>query len=173
MSKNKISVYGIYESNFCETKNLDYNFTEQYGVTIFEARKYCFEQAKSKLSSLLSSNEYNNIVNTSNIVPLWYGQVPAQDGYHLIYGHPGPDESKIDIVKYTTINGWFGATTRTCEKVYSIYYKPIYRVKEETNVNTPCQTEPMEKFTVQEKKVRDPSNIRDALLIEIERKRKD
>jgi hypothetical protein len=70
-------------------------------------------------------------VNINDIKIYWCGQEFTTDGYHIVYAMPGPNESKIDIIRRetVTVRGWISNSTHTeTDKVYSIEYIRYGRV---------------------------------------------
>lgn len=132
---NRPRVLGIYQT---QTEGGELLFTNEYAVTEFEAQKHCVETCRQKLLELGGYVNYNpdTIGDDSHggIKVLWFGQTPPVPGFYLIYGLPGPNKSKIDIIKYEKGKGWL-SEYNIFKKLFSIEYRPIYRVKVEVEEN--------------------------------------
>lgn len=164
MLKTKPTIWGIFINENPSVPSSQDIFIEKYALTEFEARKFIVTYSINKLNQLEPNKKEHK--------PLWLGQKPDSDGYYLMYGLPGPNESRLDIIKFTTYRGWT-ATYLIEEKILSIMYKAITRVevefeKSETKGNeiVKCQIDKDKKV------VRDLSNPRDAMLFAIENRRK-
>lgn len=143
--------YAIYENEI---------FQRKYAVWSYEAREYCISEATKRLKELDP--------NSTQKIPLWLGQTPGNDGYYMVYGNPGPDDTLIYISKYRTVSGWFGGKYPELNKLYSIRYETMERVDIGKKTVSPLRTPEIVKSATIPDKVRDLSDPRDNLLFQIE-----
>lgn len=145
-------VYAIFENEI---------FQKKYAVWSYEAKEYCISEATKRLKELDP--------NSTQKIPLWLGQTPENDGYYMVYGKPGPDDSLIYISRYRTVSGWFGGKYPELNKLYSIRYEIMERVDMGKKIESPTHTPPeIVKSATLPEKVRDLNDPRDNLLFQIE-----
>lgn len=145
-TSNKFKVLAIYQTN---DEGIEI-FTSQYAQTKFEALKYCVHIIKEEYKKLTGKEEYERI--------LWFGETPPSEGIYPIYGLPGPNVSKIDIVQFITTKGWFGSCNST-KRLFSIHYKPIFRVRFPTTIPSPSEHTPIEEVVEGESTTEDDGTI--------------
>ena len=143
--------YAIYENEI---------FQKKYAMWSYEAKEYCISEATKRLKELDP--------NSTQTIPLWLGQSPEKNGYYMVYGNPGPDDSLIHISRYQTVSGWFGGKYPELNKLYSIRYESMERVDMGKKMDSPNRTPEIVKSTVAPDKVRDLNDPRYNLLFLIE-----
>ena len=146
--------YALYEG-----KGLTTAFSGKYAVTQFEAHKYMIKRASEEMQRFGNDNTTQD--------PLWYGQIPPENGVYLIYGLPGPDKSVVRVIRWW--KGWLGNVS---EPLFTIEIREMERVDSEVKLVTNSEPREIVKCSTQSRTiVRDLQNPRDALLFEIEKRR--
>ena len=148
---NRTELFGIYENGV---------FTNIFAVTSFEAQEWCLRIAKEFTETLVGERINPGI--------LWCGQLPQESSICLVYANPGPDKTRLNVVRCTKNRGWLGSEWWESVVLKSYEIKSIIRAspkpKSVASNNNVIVYEVIENKRVRE--VREGSSF-DNLLVEI------